>query len=64
MAKNGVEVKVFDGICWLNEKHVEEQLGHGKLVAITRRYPKYRKNRYELVDNPKNNQAEYSYMEE
>ena len=43
--KIGVEV---------NEKYVEEQLGHANLVAITQRYdPKYRKHRYELIDNPK-----------
>ena len=52
-------------MCWLNEKHIEEQLGHANLVVITQRYhPKYRKHRYELLDNPKNNQTEYFYMEE
>ena len=65
MEENGVEVIVFNGIYWLNEKHVEEQLGHANLVAITRRYnPEYRKHRYELADNTKNNQTEYFYMEE
>ena len=52
--RNGIEVKDFDGIMWLNEKNKEEQLGHAHLVAITRRYsPEYRKHRYEFVDNPK-----------
>ena len=52
--KNEVEAIAFNGICWLNEKNVEELLGCANLVAITRRYdPKYRKHRYELVDNPK-----------
>ena len=52
--RNGIEVKDFDGIMWLNEKNIEEQLGHAHLVAITRRYsPEYKKHRYEFVDNPK-----------
>ena len=52
MHKNGVEVIVFSSICWLNEKHIEEQLGQANLGVITRRYhPKYREHRYELVDN-------------
>ena len=38
---------------WLNEKHIEEQLGHKNLLAITNKYDKiYKKHRYELVDEP------------
>ena len=37
----------------LNEKHIEEQIGHKNLPAITNKYDKiYKKNRYELVDEP------------
>ena len=62
---NGVEVIVFNGIKWLNENDIEEQLGHANLVAITRRFPpKYRKHEYELLNNPRNSQTEYFCMEE
>ena len=53
--KNDIEV-IVDGIgmLWLNEKHVEEKLGHKNLTVITNKYdPVYRKHRYELVDKPK-----------
>ena len=54
MDKNGVEVILFSSICWLNEKHIEEQLCQTNLGVITRRYhPNYREHRYELVDNQK-----------
>ena len=46
---NDVEV-VVDGIdmLWLNEKHIEEKLGHRNLPAITYKYdPVYKKYRYE-----------------
>ena len=36
---------------WLNEKHIEEQLGHKNLSSITNKYGKiYKKRRCELVD--------------
>ena len=36
---------------WLNEKHIEEQLGHKNLSSITNKYDKiYKKRRCELVD--------------
>ena len=39
------------GKLWLNEKHVEEKLGHKNLPVITNKYdPVYKKQRYELVD--------------
>ena len=42
------------GALWLNEKHIEEKLGHKNLPAITNIYdPVYKKQRYELVDEPK-----------
>ena len=30
---------MFNGIKWLNEKNIEEQLKHENLVAITLKYP-------------------------
>ena len=53
--KNDIEV-IVDGIgtLWLNEKHIEEKLGHKNLPVITNKYdPVYKKHRYELVDKPK-----------
>ena len=47
--KNDAEVTV-DGIgtLRLNEKHIEEKLGHKNLPVITNKYdPVYRKYRYE-----------------
>ena len=39
---------------WLNEKHIEEKLGHKNLPVITNKYdPVYKKHRYELVDKRK-----------
>ena len=36
--KNGVQVIVFNGKNWLNEKHIETQLGHANLPAIALQY--------------------------
>ena len=42
------------GKLWLNEKHIEEKLGHKNLPVITSKYdPVYKKHRYKLVDKPK-----------
>ena len=52
---NDIEV-IVDGIgtLWLNEKHIEEKLGHKNLPVITNKYdPVYKKHRYELADKPK-----------
>ena len=38
MGKNGVEVMIFNGRKWLNEKHIETQLEHSNLVAVTNKY--------------------------
>ena len=54
LENNDIEV-IVDGVntLWLNEKHIEEQLGHKNLSAITSKYDKiYKKHRYELVDKP------------
>ena len=49
---NGAEVIPVDNIKkWLNEKHIETELGHSNLAAITLKYPKdLRKKRQELRD--------------
>ena len=52
---NGIEVRV-DGIgtLCLNEKHIEEKLGHKNLPVITNKYDQtYKKHRRELVNEPK-----------
>ena len=52
---NDIEV-IVDGIgtLWLNEKHIEEKLGHKNLSVITNKCDSlYKKQRYELVDKPK-----------
>ena len=52
---NNIET-IVDGIgtLWLNEKHIEEMLGHKNLPVITNNYDQvYKKHRYELVNEPK-----------
>ena len=39
METNGVEVIVFNGIKWLNEKHIEAQIKHSNLREVTSKYP-------------------------
>ena len=51
--ENNDKEVIVDGIgtLWLNEKHIEEKLGHKNLPVITSKYdPVYKKYRYELVD--------------
>ena len=53
LENNGIEVKV-DSInaLWLNEKNIEEKLGH-KNLPVRNKYDKiYKKRRYELVNKP------------
>ena len=51
MGENGVEVIVFNGKKWLNEKHIETQLEHSNLAAVTLQCsPELRKQRQELED--------------
>ena len=54
LENNDIEVIVAGANpLWLNEKDIEEQLGHKNLPAITNKYDKiYKKHRYELVDEP------------
>ena len=52
LENNNIEV-ITDSIneLWLNERHVEKQLGHKNLPAITNKFDKiYKKQRYERVD--------------
>ena len=51
---NGIEV-IVDSVnaLWLNEKNIEEKLGHKSLPAISNKYNKiYKTCRYELVNKP------------
>ena len=51
---NGIEV-ITDksGELWLNERHIQQQLGLKNLPALTNRYrEEYKKSRYELIDDP------------
>ena len=51
---NSIEVIVnsVNTLC-LNEKNIEEKLGHENLAGITNKYNKiYKKHRHELVDKP------------
>ena len=52
LENNDMEV-IVDSVnaLWINERHIEEQLGHKDLPAVTNKYDKiYKKHRYELVD--------------
>ena len=51
LENNGTEV-IIDSVnaLWLNEKNIEEKLGHKNLPVITNKYNKiYKKRRCELV---------------
>ena len=51
---NNIEV-IVDSVdtLWLNEKNIEEKLGHKHLPAITKKYDRiYEQHRYELIDEP------------
>ena len=50
---NNIEV-ITDkfGKIWLNEMHLQEQLGHKNLRAVTKKYyEEYKKYRYELIND-------------
>ena len=54
LENNNIEV-IVDSVntLWLNEKNINEKLGHKHLPAITNKWDKiYKKRRYELVDKP------------
>ena len=52
LENNNIEVIVASvNALWLNEKNIEEKLGHKNLPAITNKYNKiYKKRRCELVN--------------
>ena len=54
--RNGlVTIIDSDGILWSNEKLIEEGIDYNSLRVATVKCPSgYRKHRYELVDEPKN----------
>ena len=59
---NGIEV-ITDkfGKLWLNERHVQEQLGHKNLPALTNKYDKkYKKCRYELNESTKQSHRRFN----
>ena len=49
---NGIEVITYNlNTLWLNQRHVQKQLGHKNLSAVTNKYnEKYKKHRYQLTD--------------
>ena len=53
--RNGIEtIADNDGISWLNEKYIEEELDHKNVRQITIKYHSdHRKHRYELAEEPK-----------
>ena len=50
---NGIDgIKDKFGELWLNERHVQQQLGHKNLRVVTNKYDKeYKKCRFELIDD-------------
>ena len=55
-SKNNDIETIVDSIgkLWVNEKNIEEKLGHKNLPAITNKYDQeYKKCRYELANEPK-----------
>ena len=54
LENNSIEVIAGSGnALWLNEKNIEEKLGHKNLPAISNKYDKiYKKRRYELINKP------------
>ena len=54
LENNGIEVIVDSfNTLWLNEKNIEEKLGHKNLPVISNKYNKiYKKHRCELVNKP------------
>ena len=55
-SKNNDIETIVDSIgkLWVNEKNIEEKLGHKNLPAITNKYDQeYKKCRYELANEPR-----------
>ena len=49
---NGIEIITYNlNTLWLNQRHVQKQLGQKNLSAVTNKYnEKYKKHRYQLID--------------
>ena len=62
---NGIEVITDEfGKLWINERHVEKQLGHKILPALTNQYPKeYIKHRSELNKSTKQPNRKFSQID-
>ena len=58
---NGIEViKDAFGKLWLNERHVQGQLGHKNLPSLTNKYDKkYKKHRSELNESKKRSRRRF-----
>ena len=54
--QNGVEVILFKGKKWLNQKHIEDQLGHIHLPAITNKFSSMYKKQKQRLQNSSNYQ--------
>ena len=61
---NGIEVITDEfGKLWLNERHVQEQLGHKNLPALTNKYDEeYKKCRYELNESKKQSHRRFIHV--
>ena len=64
LENNGIEVIVVSfNVLWLNQKNIEEKLGHKNVPVISNKYNKiYKKRRCELINKPINNQIEDFYI--
>ena len=52
-----------NGTSWLNENHIEEQLGHKNLPAIPNKYNQmYKKYKHELANEPKEKQPNRRFL--
>ena len=62
---NGIEViKDKLGKLWLNERHVQEQLRHKNLPALTNKYDEiYKKCRYELNEPTKQSHRRFIHVD-
>ena len=62
--KNGVEVIVFNGIKWLNEKNIEDQLKHSNLPAVTLQHSSELRKQRQGLQNCGKYQLCRRYLEE
>ena len=61
---NGIEVITYElGKLGLNKRHVQEQLGHKNLPALTNKYKKYEKCRCELNESTKQSDRRFIHID-